>query len=82
MTRDHIMKQINEIFIDTLDNSKIVLTETTQARDITEWDSLMHVLLVDEMENQFKIKFKASEIQSWENIGAIIDSIIHKSQSS
>ena len=75
MTRKEILQQINTIFIDTLDNEDIVVEETTQAADVDEWDSLMHVLLVDTIEKEFDIRFKANEIQNWENIGQIIDSI-------
>ena len=75
MTRNEILVQVNEIFIDTLDNEDIVIAETTQATDIDEWDSLMHVLLVDSIEKQFNIRFKAHEIQNWKDVGEIIDSI-------
>jgi len=78
MTREEILAQINEIFISTLDNEGISITESTEAKDVDEWDSLMHVLLVDTIEKHFDIRFKASEIQNWSNIGAIIDSIIEK----
>lgn len=79
MTRNEMLSQINEIFIDTLDDEDIVIEETTQATDIDEWDSLMHVLLVDTMEKHFKIRFKASEILNWKDVGEIIDSISKKS---
>lgn len=79
MTRTDILQQINEIFVDTLDNDEIVVEESTQASDVEEWDSLMHVLLVDTMEKEFNVRFKASEIQNWKNIGEIMDSIIAKS---
>lgn len=78
MTRADILKGINEIFVDTLDNEEIVVKENTQATDIEEWDSLMHVLLVDTMEKEFDVRFKASEIQNWKNVGEIMDSIIAK----
>ncbi|PRX55306.1 acyl carrier protein [Flagellimonas meridianipacifica] len=79
MSRNEVLKEINEIFIDTLDNQEIVLDESTQAADIDQWDSLMHVLLVDAMEKHFDIRFKSGEIQNWKNVGEIIDSIDQKS---
>ena len=75
MGRSEMLAQINEIFKDTLDNENIEIKETTQAQDIDEWDSLMHVLLVDAIEKHFDIKFKASEIQNWKDVGEIMDSI-------
>ena len=79
MTRQELLAQINEIFVATLDNDKLNIEENTKAQDIDEWDSLMHVLLVDTIEKHFNIRFKASEIQNWKNIGAIMDSILEKS---
>ena len=79
MTRNQTLSDLNKIFIETLDNEDIIIKETTQAVDIDEWDSLMHVLLVDEIEKHFEIRFKASEIQNWKNVGEIIDSIYNES---
>tara|TARA_R110001583_G_scaffold91085_1_gene233104 strand:+ start:472 stop:714 length:243 start_codon:yes stop_codon:yes gene_type:complete len=78
MTRNEVLKQINEIFVDTLDNEDITVTETTKAVDVDEWDSLMHVLLVDAMEKHFNLRFNAGEIQNWKDVGEIIDSINQK----
>lgn len=78
MERNEILKQMNEIFIDTLDNEDIVIEETTQATDVDEWDSLTHIMLVVAIEKDFKIKFGSKEILSWKNIGEIVNSIIEK----
>ena len=76
---DRILQAITEIFIDVLDDNQIVLTETTTAKDIEDWDSLSHIQLVVSIEKEFKIQFTSSEIQKWKNIGEIIDSIESKS---
>lgn len=78
MERSEILQKINEVFIDNLDNDDIVLTESSTADDIEEWDSLTHVQLVVAVEKKFKIRFNAKEIQSWKNVGEMIDSIITK----
>lgn len=75
MTRVEILERIAVVFADTMDSEDITIQESTEAKDVEKWDSLMHVLLVDAIENEFEIRFKASEIQEWENIGQIIDSI-------
>ena len=78
MERNELLQKINEVFIDNLDNDTIVLTENTTADDIEEWDSLTHVQLVVAVEKKFKIRFIAKEIQSWKNVGEMIDSISSK----
>ena len=78
MERKNILKYLNTIFIDTLDNENIVLSETTQANDVDEWDSLSHIQLVVAIEKHFQIRFTSKEIQSWNNVGEMISSISHK----
>lgn len=75
MERGEVLLRLNDIFKETLDNETINITVDSKADDIDEWDSLMHVLLVDAIEKEFHIKFKASEIQNWNNVGEIMDSI-------
>ena len=78
MKKKDVLSQINEIFIDTLDNEDVVIQENTTADDVEDWDSLTHIMLVVAMEKNFKIKFGSEEILSWKNIGEMMDSIISK----
>jgi acyl carrier protein len=75
MERIEILKQLNTIFIDILDNEKVVITEVTTAGDVEEWDSLSHIQLVVAIEKYFKIRFTSKEIQSWANAGDLLNCI-------
>jgi acyl carrier protein len=78
MNKAEILQQVNAVFIDVLDNDKIVLKNETTASDVDEWDSLNHIQLVVAIEKHFKIRFASREIQSWKNVGEMVDTISAK----
>ncbi|CEJ68295.1 acyl carrier protein [Chryseobacterium oranimense] len=78
MNKNEILSKLSEIFREELDNEEITLTEETTANDVEEWDSLSHIQLIVAVEKAFGIRFTSSEIQSWNNIGEMVDSIASK----
>lgn len=78
MNRSEVLEQINQIFMDILDNEHLVIKEETTAEDVEEWDSLAHVQLVVAFEKHFKIRFTSKEIQSWDSVKELVDCIISK----
>ncbi len=78
MNKSEILKEVNEIFVDVLEADGLVLTESTAAGDVENWDSLSHIQLVVSIEKHFKIRFTSKEIQGWKNIGELVDSIESK----
>ena len=78
MERNEILKRVEEIFREELEQEDLVLTDGTTADDVDGWDSLSHVQLVAAMEEAFGIEFKSLEILSWDNVGDLIDSIEKK----
>ncbi len=78
MDASQILKEVNNIFIEVLDEDNIVLNKDTIADDVEEWDSLTHIQLVVAIEKHFQIKFTSSEIQKFKNVGEMCDSIAVK----
>ena len=78
MQKEEILKGVQDIFIDVLEDDDIVLNYNATADDIIGWDSLNNVVLIVEIEKKFNFKFKLEEIQSFKNVGEMCDSIFDK----
>jgi acyl carrier protein len=75
MTNEEVLAKLQDVFRKVLNDKSIVLTPATTAKDVAGWDSLSHVMLVVEIEGSFKKRFKAREIQNWQNVGDMIQSL-------
>ena len=73
-----ILKDVNAIFIDVLENDDLVITRTTSSADVEDWDSLNHIQLIVAIEKHFKLKFSSQEIRNWSNVGEMCDAIALK----
>ena len=78
MDFETILKQVNDIFIDVLDNEDIKLDRATTAKDIEEWDSLTHIQLIVAVEQQFKIRFSSTQLNNWKTVGDMCAAIERK----
>ena len=77
MERNEILKKVNDVFIDVLEE-EVTVKEEYSSYDVDGWDSLTHIMLIVELEKKFNIKFLSSEIVSWKNVGEMIDCINEK----
>lgn len=78
MTREETLAALTSVFRDVLGDDQLVLAEKTTAMDVAEWDSLTHIQLVVAAEKRFRIRFGSREIQSWKDVGEMLDSIAAK----
>ncbi|MEW6599511.1 MAG: acyl carrier protein [Nitrospirota bacterium] len=78
MDQGQILKEVNDIFKDVLDEDGISLTRETVADDVEDWDSLTHINIVVAIEKHFNIKFTSLEIQNFKDVGAMCDRISEK----
>ena len=76
MDRNEILAKINEIAKDVFDNDEVELTEATTAADVEEWDSLSHLSLISDIEDEFGITFTLAEVSGSKNVGELVDAII------
>lgn len=78
MSREDVMKTLNEIFCNVFDDESIVLQDSTNANDIEDWDSLEQINLIVAIENEFQMMFDIEEINELANVGQMADLIIRK----
>ena len=77
-TYEQIKEDVQEIFRDIFDDDSIVVTETLNAKDIYDWDSLMQIRLVEAIESHFKIGFVYDEVSGMKNVGDMLNMIKNK----
>ncbi len=70
-----IETQILAVFRKIFGRPELNLHREMTAFDLQGWTSLMHIRLVVAIEQEFKIKFNASEVSSFRNVGNMIDSV-------
>jgi len=78
MATDQIMQDVTAVFRDVLDNDALTLNRDTTAMDVEEWDSITHIQIIVALEKKYKIKFTAAEIQSFKNVGELVDTVTRK----
>ncbi len=78
MTREEVMEKVNEIAKDIFDDDELELTDDTVASDVDGWDSLTHLSLLNEIEDEFGFKFAMKEVQGLNNVGELVDVITER----
>lgn len=75
MNRNQMLERLNAIFQDVFDDENLSIRETTTAEDIEEWDSLMHIMLVNAIECEFQIKLDMRKVLEAVTVGEMLDMI-------
>jgi acyl carrier protein len=72
MTAQEILTAFTRILRDLLLDDSIVLTMDTRREDVEDWDSFNYINFIVGVEVEFRIKFKIADIESFQNVGAIV----------
>lgn len=78
MSETEVLQKLNDIFRDLFELPELELNPGMSAADIDEWDSVNHVMLVVEIERQFKVKFYTAEVEEMKNVGDLVHMIVDK----
>lgn len=75
MDREEIYSRLNEVFREVFDDEDIRVDDDTVAADVDGWDSLMHITLLDAIEEEFDISFDMKTVVKLKNVGEMVDVI-------
>jgi acyl carrier protein len=72
MTEKDILNTLTRLLRDLLSDESIVLNMDTKREDVANWDSSAYVSFIVAVEIEFGLKFRVAEVESFQNVGAIV----------
>lgn len=75
MESNTILAKLQPIFRDILDQPDLTIARDSSARNIEDWDSFAHIVLIRAVEKEFSIKFALNEVGNLKNVGEMADMI-------
>lgn len=76
MTREEVYERLINVFRDVFDDDTIVVTDTTTAEDIDDWDSFEHINLIVAVEEEFSFKVPMGKAVTMKDVGEMVDLIL------
>ena len=75
MSRAEVLKQIETIFQDLLDDEDAKITEETSRDNLEDWDSLFHMTLMASLTDEFGVSFTTEQIVESKDVRTLADII-------
>jgi acyl carrier protein len=64
-------KRLTKVFQETFDDASLQIKDEYNASNIPGWDSLAHINLIVEIEEEFGISFSTAEISGFSCVGDV-----------
>jgi acyl carrier protein len=77
MTQVEVLQRLQGVFDNIFLESPKVTPELT-AKDVAEWDSLMHISLLVAVEKEFNVLFRVGEVEAAKIVGECADLILRR----
>jgi acyl carrier protein len=77
-TIDEVLREVNQVVCASLRDPSIQLKMETSAKEVKNWDSLNHILIITAVEKHFGIRFNFAELQKFKNVGQMCESIVKR----
>lgn len=78
MEKTEVTEKLTLILRKVLNNDSLVLRDDMTASDVDNWDSLSHMIIINDIETVFSIKFRLKDLNKMRNVGNMIEIIISK----
>jgi len=78
MERIEIINRVEKILVNLLKHHNFEMRDDLTAADVKGWDSLTHIMIIDDIEKDFGVKFKIKELVRLTNMGSLIELINSK----
>lgn len=63
------MKSLTKIAGEILDVNPAKLSKNSSAKDVPTWDSVNNLIIISEVEKEYKVKITISEVYKLKNLG-------------
>jgi acyl carrier protein len=78
MLREEGAIRLTEIMRNIFDEDDVEYSDGLTADDVEGWDSLSHVRFMVAVENSFGLRFTSSEMDSFKNVGEMLDVVVRR----
>jgi acyl carrier protein len=75
MTDQDILDRLTRILRDLLSDDSIELRMDTKRDEVPNWDSFAYISFIVAVEMEFGMKFRVADVESFQNVGAIVRAI-------
>lgn len=72
MTEHEILKKLTHILRDLLSDDSVELTMGTKRDEVPNWDSFAYINFIVAVESEFGVKFAVAEVESFQDVGAVV----------
>ena len=73
-----LKNQLQEIFRKVFEDPALEINEDMTAGDVTNWTSLTHLIMIENVEKEFKIQVALKELIKLKKVGDLLGLIQHK----
>lgn len=78
MEKEEIGNKIFGIVSKIVEHDRFEIRDDLTAQDVDGWDSLTHMVIINEIEDSFGVQFRLKEINKLKNMGNLIELVQSK----